>query len=138
MSVDPPPTPGPALPPPSADAPGALVVAQIGEIAVTSTLVRTPAGDLPLAGSTWHVTEEWQPEQRTPTWAVVAAIVGFCVLPVLSLLFLKVRTTVYRGTAQVVVTNGPRQYVARVPVNGQARMRQLHQQVNYARSLAAL
>ena len=117
--------------------PGPVIV-QIGELAVTSTLVRTPAGDIPLAGSTWHVTDYWHNEQKVPTWAIVMSVVGFCVLTVFSLLFLLVKETIYRGTVQVTVTNGGHQYVARVPVTDQAQVAHLHQQVNYVRSLAAL
>ncbi|ROT26339.1 hypothetical protein EF879_25350 [Micromonospora sp. HM5-17] len=113
------------------------MVAQIGEITVTSTTVRTPSGEMPLAGSQWHVADFWQSEQKTPTWAIVLAIVGFCVLTVLSLLFLLVKETVYRGVVQVTVTNGSRQYVARIPVTSQQQVHTIHQQVNYVRSLAA-
>lgn len=116
----------------------APVVAVIGEIAVTPTTVRTPAGEIPLAQSTWQVSDFWQTEQKTPTWAIVAAVLGFCVLTVFSLLFLLVKKTVYRGTVQVTVTNGPRQYVARIPVTTQEQVQQIHNQVNYVRSLAAL
>jgi len=114
------------------------VVAQIGEIAVTSSTVHTPAGDIPLRGSTWHVTDQWLTEQKIPTWAVIMAIVGFCVLTVFSLLFLLVKETVYRGVVQVTVSNGQQQYVARVPVANQPQAQYLYQQVNYVRSLAAL
>lgn len=114
------------------------VVAQIGEIAVTSAAAFTPAGEIPLAGSTWQVADYWQTEQRTPRWAVVLAIVGFCVLTVFSLLFLLVKESIHRGTVQVTVTNGARQYVARIPVTTQDQVHQLHQQVNYVRALAAL
>lgn len=105
---------------------------------MTSTTAHTPAGDIPLAGSSWQVADFWHSEQKIPTWAIVLAIVGFCVLTVFSLLFLLAKETVYRGTVQVTVTNGPRQYVARIPVNHQAQVHYLHQQVNYVRSLAAL
>ena len=114
------------------------MIVQIGEIGVTSTTVHTPAGDIPLAGSTWQVSDYWHSEQRIPKWAIALAIVGFCVLTVLSLLFLLIKETVQRGTVQVTVTNGTRQYVARIPVTDQAQVTQIHQQVNYVRSLAAL
>jgi hypothetical protein len=123
--VAPPPQPGP-------------VIVQIAEIAVTSTTVLTPAGDIPLAGSQWQVTDYWFSSQRTPRWAVLAAILGFCVLTVLSLLFLLVKETVMQGTVQVTVTNGTRQYVARLPVADQAAVTAINQQVNYVRTLAAL
>ena len=68
----------------------------------------------------------------------MAAVLGFCVLTVFSLLFLLVKETVHRGTVQVTVTNGARQYVARIPVTTQEQVQLVHQQVNYVRSLAAL
>jgi hypothetical protein len=114
------------------------VIVQIAEIAVTSTMVHTPAGDLPLAGSQWLVTDYWFTQQRTPRWAVVAAIAGFCVLTVFSLFFLLVKESVMQGTVQVTVTNGTRQYVARIPVTDQAAVTAINQQVNYVRTLAAL
>jgi hypothetical protein len=123
-------SPGPVTPGP--------VIVQIGDLGVTSTVVHTPAGDIPLAGSTWQVSDYWHNEQKIPTWAIVAAIVGFCVLTVFSLLFLLVKETVPRGTVQVTVTNGSRQYVARVPVSDQSQVTYINQQVNYVRSLAAL
>lgn len=131
-----PPTPPPA--PGGGALPGGPVIVQIGEIGVTSTVVHTPAGDIPLAGSSWQVSDYWQHQQKTPTWAIVAAIAGFCVLTFLSLLFLLVKETVHRGTVQVTVTNGTRQYVARILVTDQAQVTYVHQQVNYVRSLAAL
>jgi hypothetical protein len=117
---------------------GGPVIVEIAELAVTSSVVHTPAGDIPLRGSTWQVADHWFTEQKTPTWAIVLAIAGFCVLTFFSLLFLLVKQTVHRGTVLVTVTNGPLQYVARIPVGGEAEVRQIHHQVNYVRSLAAL
>ncbi|MGX6602204.1 hypothetical protein ACWKSP_08740 [Micromonosporaceae bacterium Da 78-11] len=114
------------------------IIVQIAEIAVTSTVVHTPAGDIPLAGSQWLVTDYWFTQQRTPKWAIIAAIAGFCVLTVLSLFFLLVKESVMQGTVQVTVTNGTRQYVARIPVTDQAAVTAINQQVNYVRTLAAL
>jgi hypothetical protein len=114
------------------------VIVQVGEIGVTSSTVHTPAGDIPLKGSTWQVSDYWHHEQRIPQWAIVAAILGFCVLTVFSLLFLLVKETISHGTVQVTVTNGTRQYVARIPVTDQNQVTYFNQQVNYIRSLAAL
>jgi hypothetical protein len=114
------------------------VIVQVGDIAVTSTVVHTPAGDIPLAGSQWQVSDYWHNEQKIPRWAIIAAIAGFCVLTVFSLLFLLAKETVPRGTVQVTVTNGTRQYVSRIPVTDPAQVNHVHQQVNYIRSLAAL
>ena len=117
--------------------PGPIIV-QIAEIGVTSTTVHTPAGDLPLAGSQWQVNDYWFTQQRTPRWAIVAAIAGFCILTVFSLLFLLIKESVLQGTVQITVTSGTRQYVARVPVPDQAAVTAINQQVNYVRTLAAL
>ena len=101
-------------------------------------MIHTPAGDIPLAGSSWQVHDYWHHEQRIPQWAIICAVVGFCVLTVFSLLFLLVKETIARGTVQITVTNGTRQYVARIPVTDQAQVAAIHQQINYVRSLAAL
>jgi hypothetical protein len=114
------------------------VIAQIGEIQVTSTMIRTPAGQFPLRGSRWDVSDQWVAEQKTPTWAVVLAIVGFFCLTLLSLLFLLAKETVYRGVVQVRVSNGPYSYVARIPVSDQALVQHVYQQVNYVRSLSVM
>ncbi|MGW4294868.1 hypothetical protein ACWEH1_17675, partial [Micromonospora chersina] len=124
------PLPGP-LPPAQS-----VVAVQIGEIMVTPPVIRTPAGVLPLAGSSWHVVDHWQKEEKVATWAVVAAILGFFCLTVFSLLFLLVKETRHHGTVQVTVTNGGHQYVARIPVADQFQVQQINNQVNYARSLS--
>jgi hypothetical protein len=136
----PPPAPGAKLPPPllPGPPPAGPVIVQIAEIAVTSTTVHTPAGDIPLAGSQWQVNDYWFNQQRIPRWAIIAAIVGFCVLTVFSLLFLLVKEAVMQGTVQVTVTNGTRHYVARIPVTDQSAVATINQQVNYVRMLAAL
>jgi hypothetical protein len=114
------------------------VIVQIGEIQVTSTTVRTPAGQFPLRGSRWDVTDQWVTEQKTPTWAIVMAVVGFFCLTLLSLLFLLAKETVYRGVVQVRVSNGPFVYVSRIPVTNQVLVQQVYQQVNYVRSLSVM
>src|SRR2546421_12092538 len=114
------------------------VIAQIGEIQVTSTTVRTPAGQFPLKGSHWTVTDQWTAEQKIPTWAIVMAIVGFFCLTIFSLLFLLAKETIYHGVVLVQVNSGPYHYVSRVQVNNQMYVQHVYQQVNYVRSLAAL
>jgi hypothetical protein len=134
---DVPPAVTPSASPVPAGDPGPVIV-QIAEIGVTSTVVHTPTGDLPLAGSQWQVNDYWFTTQRIPRWAIVAAILGFCVLTVFSLLFLLVKESVAQGTVQVTVTSGTRQYVARIPVKDQNAVTAINQQVNYVRTLAAL
>lgn len=118
--------------------PGGPVIVQIGELGITSSMVHTPAGPIPLRGSNWSVHDYWHTETKIPTWAIVLAVLGFCVLTVFSLLFLLAKETITRGTVQVTVTNGTQQYVCRLPVTLPAEVNAVHQQVNYVRSLAAL
>jgi hypothetical protein len=114
------------------------VISRIGDVEVTSSLIRTPAGQIALRGSQWTVTDQWVAEQKIPQWAIIAAIVGFCLLTVFSLLFLLAKETVYRGAVIVTINNGAQQYVARIPVVSQQQVQQIYGQVNYVRSLAAL
>ncbi|MGC4863312.1 hypothetical protein [Micromonospora sp. DT41] len=114
-----------------------VVAVQIAEIAVSPPVIRTPAGVLPLAGASWHVADYWQREEKIATWALVCAIVGFFCVAIFSLLFLLVKETRHRGTVQVTVTNGVKQYVARIPVSDQGQVQHINNQVNYARSLSS-
>ena len=114
------------------------VIAQIGEIQVTSSTVRTPAGQFPLRGSQWTVTDQWTAVQKIPAWAIVLAIVLIPCTGFLSLLFLLAKENVYQGVVLVQVYNGAFQYVSRVPVNNQSYVQHVYAQVNYVRSLAAM
>jgi hypothetical protein len=114
------------------------VIAQIGEVQVTSTTVRTPAGQFPLRGSQWSVTDQWMADQKIPTWAVVLAILLFFCIGPFSLLFLLAKESVNRGVVQVQVGNGPYLYVARLPADSQQYVQYIYQQVNYVRSLASV
>ncbi|MBN1170949.1 MAG: hypothetical protein JXA67_02140 [Micromonosporaceae bacterium] len=120
----------PALPQPA--------LTRIGDIEITQTTVRTPYAEFPLRGSNWIVTDQWMAAQKTPTWAIVLAIVGFCILTFFSLLFLLAKETVYRGVVMVTVTNGRFQYSTSIPVVNAATAHYIRSQVNYARALSAM
>jgi hypothetical protein len=94
----------PAVPCPPAQPAPDEVLGRIGDVEVTATSLRTPAGEVPRAGATVEIIEDLV--VRTPTWAVLCAIVGFLVVPVLSLLFLLARETVPAGPVRVVVNGG--------------------------------
>lgn len=123
------------VPPGSAPQP---VIARVGEIRVTAAAVRTPDGELPLRGTTWHVAADWRAERRIPGWAIGLAVLGFFVSGPFSLLLLRVRRTRHRGVARVTVTAGPRRHVAEIPVADQRQLRYLAHQVDYVRALAEL
>ncbi|WP_436522878.1 hypothetical protein [Actinoplanes sp. HUAS TT8] len=125
----------PAGPPPVTSGP---VIVRIAEIEITSTTIRTPAGDFPLAGSRWQVNEFWITQRRTPLWArIVGIALSVCTVG-FSLLLLLVKASAPQGTVQVTLTSGPQQYVARIPVDDEDDVVTINQQVNYVRSLAAL
>jgi hypothetical protein len=115
----------------------APVIASIGEIKVTTSMIQTPTGQFPLRGSQWTVADHWTAEQKTPTWAIIAAIVTFCFLFVFSLLFLLAKEYVYRGDVVVSVTSGTSVYEARIPVTSRPDMERIYEQVNFVRALAA-
>ncbi|GIH20310.1 hypothetical protein Raf01_84820 [Rugosimonospora africana] len=123
---------------PAAYPAGEPVIVQIGDIQVTATTVRTPAGTFPLRGSQWTVTDQWTTEQKIPTWAIVLSIALFFCIAFFSLLFLLAKETTYRAVVQVHVSNGPYQYVARIPATQQNEVQYIYQQVNYVRSLATM
>ena len=121
------PTPGP--PPP--------IVCRIQEIAVSPAMVYTPTAEMPLRGSHWMMTEQWQVHTKIPTWAILMCIFTICFFP-FNFFFLLAKDTYYTGFALVTVSNHGRQYAARIPVSNQAQVANLQNQVNYVRSLAAL
>ncbi|MFI1989799.1 hypothetical protein [Actinoplanes sp. NPDC020271] len=125
----------PPGPPPVASGP---VIVRIAEIEITSSAIRTPVGDFPLAGSRWQVNELWVTQRRTPLWAKIAGFgLAVCTLG-LSLLLLLIKESPPQGTVTVTLTSGPQQYVARIPVDHEDEVVTINQQINYVRSLAAL
>jgi hypothetical protein len=112
---------------PTSNGHGPEVLAHIGDIEVTSTTMRIPAGGaVALSSVTVEVVDERV--VRTPTWAVICAIVGFFVVPVVSLLFLLFREEAPTGEVRVVVTSGDLRYEAVVTDPAE---------IELARSLAA-
>ncbi|HKD98607.1 MAG TPA: hypothetical protein VKB69_13590, partial [Micromonosporaceae bacterium] len=89
-------------------------------------------------GSQWTVVDQWSVTERTPQWAIVVAIVGFCFIFLFSLLFLLAKETVYTGAVTVSVGNGQALYVARIPVATQEQVQHVYNQVNYVRSLSLI
>jgi hypothetical protein len=135
--VPPPPVPQAALPVPT-PAPPSPIIARIADISVSSTIVYTPTGEMPLKRSQWIVTEQWQAHTRVPTWAILMCVFTFFCFPFLNFLFLLAKQTYYTGHATVSVASAGRHYVTRVAVKNQTEVAQLQSQVNYVRSLAAL
>lgn len=131
-----PPAAGPVIPAqrtPAEETP----VATVGDITVMPTTVRTPHGEFALRGTSWQVNEEWTPYRQLPGWALLAALLGLFVAGPFSVLFLIIRQTIYRGTAEVTVYSWTRQHVTRVPLDDLTASDRLRQQLTYVRSLAS-
>jgi hypothetical protein len=109
---------------------------RVGDIVVIPGAIHTPVGVFPLRGSTWQIADRWLAERYTPTWAIVLGIVFSCPTALLSLLLLLVRDTRYHGMVAVTVTSGVYQYTCHAPVTRHQQIAALHQQANYARTLA--
>lgn len=131
-----PPAPGgyPVADPAAAFPAPAPVLLVIGDMSITQFHVITPSGTHPLNGTSWYVTDHTSYEQATPQWAIVAAIIGFFVVCVLSLLLLLVKETKAMGSVQVTVQGPGWAHVAQLPPGTGAHA---HAQAAYVRSLVA-
>lgn len=109
-------------------------LAQIGDIVVSQHWVTTPNGSAPLAGSQWTVQDRSYPVQRTPTWAIVLAVLGAFFF-LLGLFFLLVKETQYEGYVEVTVRAGGVYHMVQLPRAAPAGY-QAFQQVAYVQQLA--
>lgn len=112
------------------------ILMTIGDLGVTEHWILTPAGPVPLAGSTWHGTPVVTTTRSIPGWAIAVAIVFIwaCLLSLLALLAKTERTS---GYYDIQVTGvGLQTHHIRLPVNDLAQIGQYDQMVNYARQLA--
>jgi hypothetical protein len=120
---------------PSYGAPGgAPVLLTIGDMSITQFDVITPYGSHPLNGTTWYVTDNSTYEEAVPQWAIIAAIVGFFLVCVLSLLFLLVKETKASGSVQVTVQGPGWSHVAQLAPGTGAHV---NEQAAYVRNLVA-
>ena len=108
-----------------------------GDISVSRHWLAVPGHTVPLSGTTFEVADRTFVTTRTPTWAVVVAIVGFFLIFILSLLFLLVRENVVSGQIDVTVRNDAAglNYSTPFRVLGDGDAADLHARVNYARQL---
>ncbi len=113
------------------------VIARFGDIEVTGSAVRGPTGTFPLPDSVWRCFDYWYDIRVTPAWAIALALVGFFVVPFVSLLFLLVKEPRRVGVLQVAIWDGVRQHVVDLPVGDVAQARAIEHQVDRVRVLAA-
>jgi hypothetical protein len=116
---------------------GEAVLAQVGDILVSQTKVATPSGVHELRGTQWYVADQSVTEEAIAQWALIAAIVGFFVVCVLSLLFLLVKEKKTSGIVQVTVQGEGWNHTAPIPVVSPEQVANINAQAAYARNLAA-
>ena len=108
----------------------------IGDIGFSQNWVVTPHGAAPLAGTQITVDDHTHSVSKTPTWAIVVAILGVFFF-FLSLLFLLVRETEISGYLLVTVRNGELEFSSTIPVSGALQVQEFQGRAIYARKLAA-
>ncbi|MCU1452753.1 MAG: hypothetical protein JWN46_899 [Acidimicrobiales bacterium] len=108
----------------------------IGDIGVSRYWVVTPNGSAPLAGSRWIGRDLSRTESKTPSWAIVMAII-FALACLVGLFFLMVKEERTTGYFEVSVQSGNLQHVTQLPVWNAAQLAHLRQMVHQAQSMAA-
>ena len=106
----------------------------IGDIGVTNAWIVTPYGSAPLRGSVWSVRETTFVVQRTPTYAIVLAVV-FALFCLLGLLFLLIKETTVQGVVEVHVRSGGLNHMTQLPVWQPMQVQQINGWVEQARAL---
>ena len=137
LPVGPAPQPAPS---PQGDAGAALepdvVLFNIGDIAVSRYWVVSPNGTAPLHGSAWIANDRSTTSERIPGYAIVLAII-FALACLLGLLFLLIKEERTTGYVQVTVQGQGTFHATQIPVNNRMQVGDIHQRVNYVRSLVA-
>jgi len=119
--------------PPATDEP---VLVTVGDIACTPHWVITPNGTLPIAGSTWTVSNQTTTTERIPAYAIVLAIIFF-LFCLLGLLFLLIKERTMHGYVTVTVQSPAGYHATQVPVASVAQVADTEARVHYIRSLVA-
>lgn len=114
--------------------PGQVLVT-VGDISCTQTDVILPNGRFPIRGTLWTTNNQVTVSTKTPTWAIVVAIVGFFVICVFSLFFLLAKETALQGFVQVTVQGPGFLHTSNVRVSSEAQLRDVEARVAYIRSL---
>ncbi len=132
------------VPPDPAPVPTNAPLTTIGDITVTQSEIITPVGRLPVRGSGWTVTDMSHYFETTSTVGVVLAVGSVlvfgwvCGLGLLGLLFLFMKERRFTGHVQVAVQGNGVYHATMIPVRSHATVVHVTQQVNYARTLAAM
>lgn len=108
----------------------------LGPILIRGDQVITPNGTIPLSMAQFTFQDMSQTTKKTPTWAIVVAIVLAWIF-LLSLLLLLIQEEQTTGQVIVSVTGGEGAYYLTVPVTSQAQVYAWAQQVQQAQVIAS-
>lgn len=111
-------------------------VVQLGDLHVTTTEILTPSGSMSLAEADVWVADQTVTTQKTPTWAVVLAVLT-ALFALLGLLFLLAKETAVQGYVVITITSGGRRHVTHVPVANAAQRADVMQRAAYLQQIAA-
>jgi hypothetical protein len=108
----------------------------LGDVAVSQTQLTCPSGTYPLARTQWLVQENVHTTQAIPAYAIVLAII-FALACLLGLLFLLIKEERTQGYVQVTVQGPNLFHATQIPVSDRMQVGDIHQRVNYVRSLVS-
>jgi hypothetical protein len=110
------------------------LLVSIGDIGFSAHWLVTPVGAKPLKGTQILVADFSRTERKTPTWAIVLAVLGIFFF-LLGLLFLLVKEDVTTGSVQITVHNDGLAHATNVPVNSYQAVVEIQNRANYVRQL---
>ena len=87
----------------------------VGDIQVTSTHVVTPSGTFALRDVNVYAMDQTYTSNKTPTWAIVAAVVTVW-FALLGLLFLLAKEQKTEGYVTITIDGGGMRHVSSIPV----------------------
>lgn len=111
---------------------------RIGSMVVTETEVHTPAGSIPLDQAVFTFADQTYTTRKTPTWAVLAAIIGFFILTFFSLFFLLAKENQTSGQVVIGVYGGNGvTWSEAAYVHDLMQVQDFASRINYANQLSA-
>ena len=113
----------------------AHVLAAVGDIQATATHLITPSGTVPLSTVNIYAMDQTHTTSKTPTWAIVAAVVTFW-FALLGLLFLLVKEAKTEGYILLTVDGPGMRHVSQVPVFTAEQRADVMQRAAYLQMLA--
>lgn len=113
----------------------ATFLVSVGDVHATATEIITPSGTFPLNAVNVTAFDQTHTTQKTPTWAIVMAVVTFW-FALLGLLFLLAKEQVTQGYVALTIESGGRRHTSQIPVSNAAQRADVMQRAAYLQQLA--